>query len=81
MTDTQTPKCPKCGRENDLTARICAVPSCSYLLKSEIECLRSIDKSVATVKRVLIFWLILTIMVIIFGIMNAIVIRPGGSGW
>jgi hypothetical protein len=39
-----TTKCPICGFENKPGARYCASPTtCGAYLKSEVECLRSID--------------------------------------
>jgi ribosomal protein L40E len=46
-------KCPSCGAETELEARNCG--KCQYYLKSELECLRSIDRSVGIVKRILIW--------------------------
>jgi len=50
----ETLKCPVCGAETEPAARRCG--KCQYYLKSELECLRSIDRAVGIVKRILIWW-------------------------
>jgi hypothetical protein len=50
----ETLKCPTCGAENEPAARQCG--KCQYYLKSELECLRSIDRAIGIVKRILIWW-------------------------
>jgi hypothetical protein len=59
MADTL--KCPSCGAETEPGARKCG--KCQYYLKSELECLRSIDASVGIMKRItdlvagcVVFW-------------------------
>jgi len=52
----ETLKCPNCAAETERDARKCAV--CQHYLKSELECLRSIDASVGIMKRILIWWLV-----------------------
>jgi hypothetical protein len=56
----ETLKCPSCGAETEPDARKCGM--CQYYLKSELECLRSIDASVGIVKRILIWWLVVSFL-------------------
>jgi predicted nucleic acid-binding Zn ribbon protein len=51
-------KCPNCGVEIEPDARKCG--GCQNYLKSELECLRSIDASVGIMKRILIWWLVVS---------------------
>jgi len=64
-------KCPFCGRENWVTDKICGATSCGSYLKSDIECLRSIDVSLRTTKRVAIWFLVLSILSLILGLIAA----------
>jgi predicted amidophosphoribosyltransferase len=52
----ETLKCPSCGAETEPNTRKCG--KCQLYLKSELECLRSIDASVGIMKRILIWWLV-----------------------
>jgi hypothetical protein len=84
---TETIKCPVCGTANDPTARECTYGSCHTYLKSELECLRSIeqshntrradfksemdclrsiDSSLKTIKRVAVWWSIVSILAALF---------------
>ena len=72
MAETETTKCPHCDVENEATAKKCASPACDSYLKSELECLRSIDVSVTTIKRIAIWWLILSILFVFVAIIYAI---------
>jgi predicted amidophosphoribosyltransferase len=56
----ETLKCPNCGAETEPDARKCG--KCHYHLKSELECLRSIDVSLGVVKRILIWWLVVSFL-------------------
>jgi hypothetical protein len=56
----ETLKCPSCGAEVELDARKCG--KCQRYLKSELECLRSIDASVGIMKRILIWWLVVSFL-------------------
>jgi hypothetical protein len=56
----ETLKCPSCGAETEPDARKCG--TCRYYLKSELECLRSIDASVGIMKRILIWWLVVSFL-------------------
>jgi hypothetical protein len=47
MTETETTKCHACDFDNAADAKICASPRCGVDLKSEIECLRSIDPALS----------------------------------
>jgi hypothetical protein len=58
MADTL--KCPSCGAETEPGAWKCG--KCQYYLKSELECLRSIDASVGIMKRILIWWLVVSFL-------------------
>jgi hypothetical protein len=56
----ETLKCPTCGTDNEPDARKCG--KCQFYLKSELECLRSIDRAVGIMKRILIWWLVVSFM-------------------
>jgi hypothetical protein len=56
----ETPKCPSCGAETEPNARKCS--KCQCYLKSELECLRSIDHSVGIMKRILLWWLVVSFL-------------------
>jgi predicted amidophosphoribosyltransferase len=57
---SETLKCPSCAAETEPDARKCG--KCQYPLQSELECLRSIDRSVGIMKRILIWWLVVSFM-------------------
>ena len=65
MAETETIKCPFCGHENEPAARVCASIPCHKYLKSDLECLRSIDVSLRTIKRIAILWVLLVIAAIL----------------
>jgi predicted amidophosphoribosyltransferase len=54
----ETLECPSCGAKTEPDARKCG--KCQRYLKSELECLRSIDASVGIMKRILIWWLVVS---------------------
>jgi hypothetical protein len=54
----ETLKCPSCGAETEPDAQKCG--KCQRPLKSELECLRSIEHSVGIIKRILIWWLVVS---------------------
>jgi hypothetical protein len=56
----ETLKCPTCGADNEPDALKCR--KCQFYLKSELECLRSIDRAVGIMKRILIWWLVVSFM-------------------
>ena len=56
----ETLKCPSCQAQTEPDARNCG--SCGYYLKSELECLRSIDASVGVIKRILIWWVVVAFL-------------------
>jgi len=56
----ETMKCPSCRAENEPDARKCG--KCQYYLKSELECLRSIDVAVGVIKRILIWWVFVSFL-------------------
>jgi predicted amidophosphoribosyltransferase len=58
MAETLT--CPSCGAETESDVRKCI--KCQYPLKSQLECLRSIDASVGIIKRILIWWLVVSFL-------------------
>ena len=68
----QTAKCPYCGFLNDPAAKQCASTSCNSYLKSDLECLRSIEVSVRTIKRITIWWLILSIVGVVLGFLASV---------
>ena len=57
-------KCPYCGFLNQPDAKTCGArsPICRKYLKSDLECFRSIDVSLTTIKRIAIWWMILPIV-------------------
>jgi uncharacterized paraquat-inducible protein A len=64
----ESTRCPFCGCDNDLEAVTCA--KCGRYLKSELECLRAIDLSLTTLKRIAIWWLILSILAVLAGMVG-----------
>jgi hypothetical protein len=69
----ETTKCPKCGMENKLTAEQCEALSCRAYLKTDLECLRSIDTSLVTIKRIALWWLLLSILAVAAGLIYAFI--------
>jgi len=70
---TETTKCPRCNFDNALDAKVCASPhDCRTYLKSDLECLRSNELSLRTIKRLLKWWMFLTIVGIVLGFLAAI---------
>ena len=65
MAEAVMLKCPSCGRENDQATKKCDSVDCRFYLKSDLECLRSIDLSLRTIKRIAILWLVLTVVGIV----------------
>jgi predicted amidophosphoribosyltransferase len=61
MAMAEALKCPGCGADTEPDARQC--PKCQRYLKSELECLRSIDASVGIIKRILIWWVVVAFLV------------------
>jgi ribosomal protein L40E len=59
-------RCIACGYDNDVRATECA--RCGARLRSEVECLRMIDASLRTIKRIAIWWLILSILSVLAGL-------------
>jgi hypothetical protein len=41
---------------------------CNVYIRSELECLRAIDASLKTIKGIAIWWLILSILAVIYGL-------------
>ena len=76
----ETMKCPNCGAENESGARKCG--KCQYDLKSELECLRSIDVAVGIIKRILIWWVFVSFVVaaVFLASGDGEELRKGGSG-
>ena len=89
---TSLSKCPSCGRDNVATARACEWPSCRAPLKTDRECLWSIDEAITaasssllkvrndaaeinaslkTIKRIAIWFLVLSILGLILGFIAA----------
>jgi hypothetical protein len=56
----ETLKCPVCEADNNPDALKCG--KCRLYLKSELECLRSIDRAVGIIKRILIWWLVVSFL-------------------
>jgi predicted amidophosphoribosyltransferase len=52
--------CPNCEREVEPEARRCG--KCNYYLKTELESLRSIDRLVGIIERILIWWLLVSFL-------------------
>ena len=70
-------KCPKCGQASPISAKKCSGLSCRADLKSEIECLRSIDVSLITIRRIAIWFLVLSILGVLLGVLA---IAAAGNG-
>lgn len=69
----ETTKCPKCNYDNALDAKVCGnLGNCRAYLRSEIECLRSSDASLRTIKRIATAWFILTLLGLLLGFLAAI---------
>jgi predicted amidophosphoribosyltransferase len=64
----ETLECPSCGAATEPNARKCG--KCQRYLKSELECLRSIDASVGIMKRILIWWLVVSFLGAVIYIVN-----------
>ncbi len=71
MIEEAVTKCPKCGLENKPDSKRCAAPSCHYYLKSEIECLRSMDRSLKGIRRIAIWFLVLSCLSLLVGLLAA----------
>ena len=79
-TEGAITKCLRCGFENDPDAERCANPSCartdwnygiSRQSKSETDYLRSINQSLTTIKRIAIWFLVISILGLLLGFMAA----------
>jgi hypothetical protein len=61
-----TIKCPSCGFENEVGAEKCAKEYCGVRLSgiqfSELQYLKSINSSVKTIKTVVVFWFVLSVI-------------------
>lgn len=60
--------CPKCGFRNAPGVRMCAASACRTKLKTDLECLRSIDLSARSIKRIMIFWTVIAIIGLILSV-------------
>ena len=58
----ETLKCPKCGTENEPGVRECSNIPCHAYLKTDLECLRSIDVFLRSIKNIAVWWLVLSII-------------------
>lgn len=72
-------KCPKCGETSPTSANKCAAIACGYGLKSELECLRSIDVSLITIRRIAKWWLVLSILGVLIGLLAIIAAGNGAK--
>jgi len=71
-------KCPKCGQTSPISAKKCsAAVFCGYDLKSELECIRSIDVSLITIRRIAKWWLMLSILGMLIGLLLVIAAGNG----
>jgi uncharacterized membrane protein YvbJ len=74
----ETVKCPNCGSEGEATGKSCTkcaayIPAASVAeeeleeeeLDPTLDCLRSIDTSLKTIKSIALWWLILSILGVI----------------
>ena len=66
-------KCPACGSEGESTAQNCT--KCKVYIRSELECIRDIDASLKrvdaslkTITNIAVWWLILSILGVIIGV-------------
>jgi hypothetical protein len=66
-----TTKCPECGFMNDADAKNCFAGACRAFLKSDAECLRSIDVSLRKIRRIAVWFLILSLLGLLLGLMAA----------
>jgi hypothetical protein len=69
----ETTKCPFCGWDNELETKECKNVPCHAYLKSELECLRTIDKSLRTIKSIAVWWVVLSVL----GAVAYVLIRIG----
>jgi hypothetical protein len=74
----KTTRCPSCNYDNRLDAVTCANENCKLYLKSELECLRAIDDSLRTIKRIAIWWVILFILGFVAALLYFLVAAAGG---
>ena len=58
----ETVRCPKCGFKNDPISRMCGAAACRTELKTDLECLRSIDLSAKSIRLMMIWWWIVAIV-------------------
>lgn len=72
-TTDALPKCPNCGRENDLNEKLCVWPTCQFPLKTSLECLRTIDISLTTIRRIGLWFVTLSVLAIGVGVLLVIV--------
>ena len=79
IKDIETTSCPGCGQQNVVTAKECFAISCRAVLKSELECLRSIDKSLITVRRIAVWFLILSLLGVLIGGLMVIAAANGAK--
>jgi hypothetical protein len=72
-------KCPKCGQTSPISAKKCSAIACRHDLKSELECLRSIDVSLITIRRIAKWWLVLSILGVLLGLLLLIAAGNGAK--
>jgi predicted amidophosphoribosyltransferase len=53
----ETLECPNCGAEIERDTRKCG--ACTIYLKTDLECLRTIDRSLRTLKTIAVWWFVL----------------------
>jgi hypothetical protein len=86
MAEAETIKCQWCGQGNDPASERCVSPGCGrfdwnkqaerektefHHLSSDTESLRSIDASLKTIKRIAIWFLVISILGLLLGLMAA----------
>lgn len=67
MTASETLKCQFCKRDTPIGESACT--KCGHYLKSELECARSIDHSLIILRRIAIWFLVLSILCDVFGLL------------
>jgi hypothetical protein len=74
MAEADTIKCPSCGFENEVGATKCAKEFCGVRLSgtqfTELEYLKSIDKSLKAIKTIAVFWLALFVIGLALFLLN-----------
>ena len=60
--------CPICGSAISADQKKCGNAGCGIYLKNELECLRSMDVSLGSIRRIIIWFVIVAILAMVAGI-------------